>query len=195
MIREAIEKISKAAKDLFNFSLKQETVSQYQPDPNNKYACLFTCYYMFLRTVSGYKKSWEEYKKACIAAGALREDFYVLDHAKMLRAGGDATHTPKKITANMVQEIVQSVLTGRPVICSLNGEHWVSIDGWTMRDNEMLFTIDDPARKEDVFCTWELRPFSFTANGKKTYQLKRNSATKREITSIFVMQRQHEQQR
>lgn len=179
-------------KFLKKFNLGEETVSQFQPDPNNKYACLFTCYFMAAKTLFGYKKSWHEYKRDCLAAKALREDFFVLSHEGMVRtAAGKSSWTARKVTKDFLQEIFSSVLNGRPVICSLNGEHWVSIDGWQTLpdDNDYLFTVDDPARsKEQVYIDSSLQIFSADEKNIRTYQKTKNK-TKRQVTTIYVIER------
>lgn len=170
--------------------LGQERISQMPPgDPNNKYACLFTCYYMFLRHVWGYRGSWHEYKRACMQAGALRKDFYVLNHTKMLRAVGCTEYTPRKVTSGIPEAIIASIVDGRPVICSLDGEHWVSIDGWRVVNDELVFTIDDPGYAGDWYCTLDLRPYRLV-NGARHYQTSRKQPGQlRRITSIMVMDR------
>lgn len=183
----------KKIKELFKkFGIGQETVSQFQLDPNSKYACLFTCYFMAAKTLFDYKKSWAQYKRDAIAAKALREDFFVLSHEGMVRtAAGKPSWTARKVTKDFLQEIFSSVLNGRPVICSLNGEHWVSIDGWQTLpdDNDYLFTVDDPARaSERVFIDSSLQIFSADEKNIRTYQKTKNK-TKRQVTTIYVIER------
>lgn len=174
------------------FSIGEEAVSQYQPDPNNKYACLFTCYFMAAKTLFSYKKSWHEYKRDAVAAKVLRDDFFVLSHEGMVRtAAGKSSWTARKVTKDFLQEIFASVLNGRPVVCSLNGEHWVNIDGWQTLpdDNDYLFTVDDPARAgEQVFIDSSLQIFSPNEKNVRVYQKTKNGA-RRKVTTIVLIER------
>jgi hypothetical protein len=169
-----------------SFALGEKRVGQNEiADPNNKYACLFTCYYMLVTQFFGRSLSMKEYKRKCVSSGAMREDFFVLDHNKMLSCVG-VESTMKKVSSNIQKAIYESLLRGRPVIASLSGKHWESIDGWEVLNDTLCFTVDDPGFQKDTYCdTTTLEVFRIE-NNKRVYS-KHADGSRRIVTSVMVV--------
>jgi hypothetical protein len=182
-IKEIAEQIIAKTKKL---ALGQKRVGQNEiADPNNKYACLFTCYYMLANQFFLKSISMPEYKHKCVSAGAMREDFYVLDHNKMLSSVG-IEGTMKKISTNMQKAIYESLLRGRPVIASLSGKHWESIDGWEVVNDTLCFTVDDPGYQKDTYCDTSTLEVFRVENNKRVYS-KHADGSRRAVTSVMVV--------
>jgi hypothetical protein len=149
-------------------ALGQERVSQYaNKDPNNGYACFFTCYYMYFRTVYGYSQTWSEYKAACVKLGAMREDFKILDRSKMAAAAGQRL-VSKETASKLREKIYELLLQNKPIPFALNnGQHFESIDGFTVENGKLVFTIDDPGPNNDTRADAETLTV-YSAAGKKS---------------------------
>lgn len=143
--------IADTAAGLTAKALQQDRVSQYaNKDPNNGYACFFTCFFMYFRTVHKYGKTWEQYKVDCVKLGAMREDFKILNRDLMARAAGQRL-TAKESTTKLREKIFELLLLGRPVIFALNGgQHFESIDGYKAQRDKVIFSIDDPGPNNDT---------------------------------------------
>jgi hypothetical protein len=167
-------------------ALGQKRVGQNEiADPNNKYACLFTCYYMLVTQFFGKSLSMADYKSKCMSAGALREDFYVLSHDKMLSCVGIAS-SMKRYVGDMQKAIYESLLRGRPAIVSLAGHHFESIDGWEMLNGTLCFTVDDPGNQKDTYCDTSTLEVFHLENGKRVYS-KHRDGSRRAVTAVLVV--------
>jgi hypothetical protein len=185
MIKEAYEKAIAAAKALTQKALGQERVSQFNSDPDSKYACFFTCCFMYFRTVYKMKMSFERYKFECMKAGAMRKDFYILNRDKMAAAAGYPHLRCKSTTKNLREKIYELLLKDKPVIFSLAGRHYESIDGFELTQNgDILFTVDDPGAQGDMHClASDLLVFRYK-NGAPVYSRHPNGS-KRKITTVY----------
>ena len=182
-IKDIVSKIIAKAK---SYGLGQKRVGQNEiADPNNKYACLFTCYYMLVTQFFGKSLSMSEYKRKCVSGGAMRDDFFVLDHNKMLLCVG-IEGSMKKVSSNLQKAIYESLLRGRPVIASLSGKHWESIDGWEVLNDALCFTIDDPGFQKDTYCDTSTLEVFRLENNKRVYS-KHSDGSRRVVTSVMVV--------
>ena len=85
--------IKNAIGKMLRLNLGQERMSQFNKDPNSKYACFFTCCLMYFRTVYKVKLSFDEYKRECLRVGAIKNNFFILDHSKMAESLSDMRAT------------------------------------------------------------------------------------------------------
>lgn len=185
MINSAIDTVIEGAKALTKKLLGQERISQFNKDPNSKYACFFTCCYMYFRTTEkSFKMTWDEYKKACIKAGAIREDFYLLDHSSMAKAAGFPKLKCYNTSRGIKEKIYELIIKGKPVPFSLSGRHYESIDGVEVVEGDILFHIDDPGGQGDTFAlASDLLVFK-SVGDKKVYS-RHPDGSKRKITTVY----------
>lgn len=159
-------------------------------DPNSKYACFFTAAWSYFRTHHGLKLSWDEYKKACLQAKAIKSDFYLLDRDKMATAAGVKAKCVEEAGAGMAARALQLVTLGRTCLFSLNGEHYESIVGAEKYvDNEtgaesLRFVLEDPGAQGDQFCDYaDLICYKETP-GARSYS-KNHKGGPRKITRLY----------
>lgn len=187
-INEALKELAGKAAGFLKKALGQELVKQYtNPDPKNKKACFFTAFYMYFRTVHKYRGTFAEYKAACIAAGACNEAFTILDHSLMAKAAGQAGLVCKNTSTRLKEKIFELLLKGEPVVFSLNGEHYESIDGYeTTEENKLRFTVDDPGWQNDAFADAdELQVYRETKPGVRSYSVPNSGKGRRTITRVY----------
>lgn len=183
-MKNLINMVADAAGKMTKKLLGQERMSQFNKDPNSKYACFFTCCLMYFKTVYKVKLTFDEYKRECLRAGAIRNDFWLLDHSKMAAAAGYPNLKSYNTSENIREKIYELILKGQPVIFSLSGKHYESIDGFESVDNDILFHVDDPGGQGDAFAlASDLLVFK-VVDGKKVYSKHPNGA-KRKITTVY----------
>ena len=184
-MKNLINMVADAAGKMTKKLLGQERMSQFNKDPNSKYACFFTCCLMYFKTVYKVKFTFDEYKRECLRAGAIRNDFWLLDHSKMAAAAGYPNLKSYNTSENIREKIYELILKGQPVIFSLAGKHYESIDGFeTTEGGDILFHVDDPGGQGDTFAlASELCVFKMV-DGKRVYSKHPNGA-KRKITTVY----------
>jgi hypothetical protein len=182
-IKDIVSTIIEKAK---SFALGEKRVGQNEiADPNNKYACLFTCYYMLVTQFFCRSLSMAEYKRKCVASLAMTEDFFVRDHNLMLSCVGIEA-TMKKVVTNLQKVTYENLLRGRPVIASLAGKHWESIDGWEVLNDALCFTVDDPGFQGDTYCDTTTLEVFHVENNKRVYS-KHADGSRRKVTAVMVV--------
>lgn len=176
--------IKDAAQSVTQKFLGQERMSQFNKDPNSKYACFFTCCLMYFRTVHKYKGNFVQYKAACLKIGAIKENFFILDHSKMAEAAGQNL-VCKNTSKNIREKIYELILKGVPVPFSLSGRHYESIDGFEATETgDILFHVDDPGGQGDTFAlASELCVFKIV-DGNPVYS-RHPDGSKRKITTVY----------
>lgn len=181
-ITKAIDNAKAGLKKL----LGQERVSQFNTDPDSKYACFFTCFFMYFRTIYGMERTFQQYKSACLAVGAIKPNFTIVDHTKMAVAAGQRNLTAKNTASKIREKIFELLLKNQPVPFSLNGAHYESIDGYEVTDSgEVLFHVDDPGGQGDTYASADdLTVFRFDKSGKRVYSRHPNGS-KRVITRVY----------
>ena len=181
-----IESLKNAASNALKKMLGQELVKQYtNPDPMNKYACFFTAFFMYFRTVHGMKFSFAKYKQECLVIGAMKENFTILDHSKMAAAAGYPKLKCKNTSSKITEKIFELLLKNCPVPFSLGGKHYESIDGYEAQsDGSIRFSVDDPGWQHDTFCDAADLFVYRIENGKKVYS-KNDAGGKRKITTVY----------
>lgn len=111
-------------------------------------ACNFSCYYMVFELYAKKKSqkfmSIDEYRKACIANGAMSKVGYeIKDRDKMAAAAG--FNGLKHSTTTDITIIPSLIDKGIPVITSINeGEHYEIIDGYTKSGDTYKYSVKDP---------------------------------------------------
>lgn len=158
-------------------------------DPNSKYACFFTAAWSYFRAHHGLKLSWDAYKTACLKAGAIREDFYLLDRNAMATAAGVKAKCIEESGAGIAARALQLVTLEKTCLFSLNGEHYESIVGaekFDLGDGEALrFLIEDPGGQGDTFADYDgLIVYREDKNGDRVYS-KNHKGGKRKITRLY----------
>lgn len=175
--------IKTGALSLVKKLLWQERISQYTPDPDSKYACFFTSVFMYFRTVYKFKRTFAEYKQDCLAAGAIRSDYYLLDRTKMAVAAGHPELVCKATSQKMREKILELIIKDRPVPFSVGGTHFESIDGYETINDALYFLIDDPAGR-DTHAHGDTLEVGKLAKGIFTPRIKANGA-KCLITTVY----------
>lgn len=184
MITDTVKKTIENAKAGLRKALGQERVSQFTPDPNSKWACFFTCFYMYFRTTRKMKLTLDEYRKECRKAGAIDEKYMVLNHTKMAAAAGYPELVAKNTSTKIKEAIFALLLKGEPVPFSLAGRHYESIDGYEVENGEILFTVDDPGGQGDTFCEADTLCV-FRVEGDKRVYSRHPDGSKRKITTVY----------
>lgn len=180
ILKSAISNITAPFKKSLNQELRRQNEEH---DPNNIYACFFACCLMFFSYKLNKRLKYSEYRRACIRAGAMRDDFYILNHQKMAEAAGCNLIARNQIK-NLREKIFELLLKETPVIFSLGNEHYESIDGYEVTDGNLLFTIDDPGFQGDKFCDPETLEVFKIQDNKRIYSKGHRSITRR-ITKIY----------
>lgn len=188
MIKELVDGAMEAVKKMTKKLLGQELVKQYtNPAPKNKYACFFTAFFMYFRHVHGLKMTFMEYREACLANGAINDAFTIQNHNKMCAAAGFPNLVVKNTNARLREKIMELILLEKPVIFSLNGEHYESIDGYEIVDGVLRFTVDDPGWQDDTYATGDTLEVYREDKGQKKFSVNAKGA-KRAITRVYWME-------
>lgn len=184
-LNDTIQAAIDGAKSGLKKLLGQERVSQFNTDPDSKFACFFTTFFMYFRTTRKMKLSFQEYKRECLRVGAIKQNFTILDHSKMAAAAGYPTLTSKNTASKIKEKIFELLLKEQPVPFSLNGAHYESIDGYEVTDaGELLFHVDDPGGQGDTFCEADTLKVFRIEKGKRIYSRHPNGA-QRVITRVY----------
>lgn len=156
---------------------------------NKEYACQYTCYCMGLPLVTGKKLIPEQYDDVCKSMDAMRDDFWIKDHDKMLVAGGlkgyktESVAVSKSNSLSIIQRVIESINSGIPVIASLGGKHYQLVSGYKPVVDEILLIITDPGGWVDTNMeTSTMRVFKFAKDGSRVYSSK--SGVQRVVTSF-----------
>lgn len=190
-IKDALEsKTIPVQKKMMGKSLPVERINQYLINEVNKeYSCQYSCYCMGLPVMTGKKLIPEQYDDVCKAMGAMRDDFWILDHDKMLVAGGlkgcrtEVVSIVKATLAATFQRVIESINAGAPIILSLGGKHYQLVTGYDTIAEELLLKITDPGGWNDTHMeTSTMRVFKFDKNGNRIYSSK--SGVQRIATSL-----------
>lgn len=180
------EFISKILGGILSKNVNQQRVSQFNKDPNSKYACFFTSFFMYFRTVyTTFKMTWSEYQSVCLKIGAINSAFTILDHSKMAAAAGFPKLKCNRTSSKIREKIFELLLLEKPVPFSLAGRHYGSIDGYELdQDGKLRFTVDDPGGQGDTFCDSETLEMYHEENGKKIFS-KHPDGSRRKITTVY----------
>lgn len=137
-------------------------------DTNEHYACFFTEVHQYLTRFFGFQMTWAEYKIACVNAGALRNDFAILDRQKMADAANCGAIRACDSTVSIQQKIDSILAQGKFAIVSLNGgEHYESI---VARRQDGNYDVTDPGYQNDAQADGTtLEFFHLNATGQKIY--------------------------
>lgn len=190
-IKDALEtKTIPVLKKMSGKSLPVERINQYLINEVNKeYSCQYTCYCTGLPVMTGKKLIPEKYDDVCKSMGAMRDDFWILDHDKMLVAGGlngyrtEQVPVVKSSLTAIIQRVIESINAGAPVIASLGGKHYQLVSGYEPINDELLLKITDPGGWNDTHMeTSTMRVFKFDKNGNRIYSSK--SGVQRVVTSF-----------
>lgn len=162
-------------------------------DPNSKYACFFTAAWSYFRKHHGLKLSWEQYKAACLKAGAIRDDFYLLDRDAMARAAGVNAKCVEESGAGMAARALQLVMLGRTCIFSLNAEHYESIVGVEKFEapdgtEKLRFILEDPGGQGDTYCDYDDLICYREGKGGQRIESKNSKGGRRKITRLYWWQ-------
>lgn len=158
--------------DILSPDLKIQIRSQFENkfDPNSKYACLFTCNLMLFSARRGKALGFQAYKDACIKAGAIEEDFYVLNGAKMAIAAGfpDLKYKTSPTGPNTMGQIMKLIQRRIPVIISLNSKHYELVTGYDYPDGKLFFEVNDPNFSGQTLCAGANLQMFRVINGTRT---------------------------
>lgn len=184
-MKDVIQKIISGVQSALSLDLKQERVSQFNKDPNSKYACFFTSFFMYFRTVySTFKMTWSEYQAACIRIGAINLTFTVLDHSKMAAAAGFPGLKCFRTSSRIKEKILELLILKKPVPFSLAGRHYESIDGYEIINGKLRFKVDDPGGQKDTFCDADTLEVYREENGIQIFSI-HPDGSRRKITTVY----------
>ena len=162
-------------------------------DPNSKYACFFTAAWSYFRKHYSLKLSWDAYKKACVAAGAMRNDFYLLDRDKMATAAGAKAKCIEEVGAGIASRAIQLIMLGKTCLFSLNGEHYESIVGVEKFEapdgtEKLRFLLEDPGGQGDTFADYDDLICYHEGKGGQRIESKNSKGGRRKITRLYWWQ-------
>lgn len=161
-------------------------------DPNSKYACFFTAAWSYFRAHHGLKLTWDAYKAACVACGAIRDDFYLLDRDRMAKAAGVKAKCIEESGAGIAARALQLVMLGRTCLFSLNGEHYGSIVGAekyeTADGDKLRFLVEDPGGQGDTFADYDDLIVYHEGKGGQRIESKNHKGGRRKITRLYWWQ-------
>ncbi len=196
MIKAAIEKAAGLIGSLTSKDIGQVRVSQFtNKDPNNKYACFFTTLYMYFRTRYKISLTWEAYRDALKAAGAINDKFFIKVEAnkgdtRFSRCAGVKPLAYCSTNTKIREKIFELILKGEPVPFALNGgEHFESIDGYFQDESgALIFNVDDPGLQGDVFCEADTLEVYRIEKGVRKYSRANDGKSRRKITRIYYFE-------
>lgn len=176
--------------------LGQERVSQFaNKDPNNKWACFMTALFMYFRTRFKIRLTWEQYRDALKASGAITDRFFIKAEAnkgdtRFAEAAGVAPLKYCSTNQKIREKILELLLKNEPVPFALNGgEHFESIDGYEVTDTgAILFHVDDPGAQDDTFADGDTLEVFRIENGVRKYSRANDGKSRRRITRIYYFE-------
>lgn len=184
------------AKASLNRLLGQERVSQFaNKDPNNKWACFMTALFMYFRTRFKIRLTWEQYRDALKASGAITDRFFIKAEAnkgdtRFAKAAGVAPLKYCSTNQRIREKILELLLKEQPVPFALNGgEHFESIDGYEVTDaGAILFHVDDPGGQGDTFADGDTLEVFRLEKGVRKYSRANDGKSRRRITRIYYFE-------
>lgn len=162
-------------------------------DPNSKYACFFTGAWSYFRKHHSLRLTWDQYKAACIACGAIRDDFYLLDRDKMAKAAGVKATCVDEAGPGMAARALQLVTLEKTCLVSLNGEHYGSVVGVEKFEaddgtEKLRFLIEDPGGQGDTFADYDDLIMYHEGKGGQRIESKNSKGGRRKITRLYWWQ-------
>ena len=195
-LNDTIQNAIDGAKAGLKKLLGQERVSQFaNKDPNNKYACFFTSLFMYFRTRFKIRLTWEQYRDALKASGAITDKFYIKVEAnkgdtRFAKAAGVAPLKYCSTNTKIREKILELLLKNETVPFALNGgEHFESVDGYEVADTgAILFHVDDPGGQGDTFADGDTLEVFRLEKGVRKYSRANDGKSKRRITRVYYFE-------